>query len=275
MNQALAKVFSIFTETVNFLSNVSLRQNPFLILDILLVAVLLYWAFFFIRETRAVRIIYGILILMLFFTLGRFFQLQALNFIMKGILTMILVAIPIVFQPELRSILEKLGRSKFIKDYRHFSEDKINIFIENISRAVFELSNQNIGALIVIARDNNLKDYIETGELIQAKFSPALLKTIFMPKTPLHDGAVVIVGEEIVSASSILPLAEGKYDENLGTRHKAAIGMSSVTDALVIVVSEETGNVAIAQKGKLEKKLSENDFRKIINKALKPNKNDD
>lgn len=269
MNSVESKVLGAFTQTTDFWANLSFKQNPIFILDIILVSLLLYWAFLFIRETKAIRIIYGIVILLIFFGLGRLFQLSALNYLMKGLLTMILVAIPIVFQPELRSILERLGRTRLLGEYRLLSQDKVNIFIENLVRAVLDLSENNIGALIVIARDNNLKDYIETGEVIRAKFSPALLKTIFMPKTPLHDGAVIIVGDEIVSASSILPLSEGKYDESFGTRHKAAIGISSLTDALVIVVSEETKQIALVQGGKLEKSITGDNLRvKIIN-ALK------
>lgn len=269
MQDVGGKVLGAVTQTNYFWQTLSFRQNPFLILDIILVTVLLYWAFLFVRETKAVRIIYGILILLIFFGLGKLFQLQALNYLMKGLITMILVAIPIVFQPELRGILERLGRTRLLGEYKLLSEERISIFVENLVRTIEDLSKTNIGALIVLARDNNLKDYIETGELINAKFSGALLKTIFIPRTPLHDGAVIIVGDEIVSASSILPLAEGKYDASFGTRHKAALGMSAVTDSVIVVVSEETGQVALAQGGKLIKNLTIDLLRDKIVSALK------
>lgn len=274
MQEIGGKITEALSQTGFFWQTLSFKENPFFILDIILVTIIFYWGFLFIRETKAIRIIYGILILLIFWGLGKIFQLQALNYIIKALITMILVAIPIVFQPELRGILERLGRTRLLGEYRALTEERVNIFVENLVRAISDLSSSNIGALIVIARDNNLKDYIETGELVKAKFSGPLLKTIFFPKTPLHDGAVIIVGDEIVSASSILPLAEGKYDASFGTRHKAAIGMSSITDAIVVVVSEETGQIAIAESGKLEKNLSLDALRNKILNAIRQEKNE-
>lgn len=271
MENIYGKVLGLSDKADFFWQSISFRNNPFGIIDIIIVAVLFYWIYTFLKETRALKILYGLLILLLILFIARLFNLTALNLILKYFLAMLVVAIPIVFQPELRAALEKLGRAKFILPETYFLHQiEIEKTIDKIIKAVEILSNEKRGALIVIGRQTGLRDFIETGINLQAKLSTELLLNIFSNKTPLHDGATIIIGERILAANCMLPLTESRLGPAVGTRHRAAIGLSAQTDALVIVVSEENGQISLAVNGNLSRKLTPERVKEILIKLLKP-----
>ncbi len=225
-------------------------------IDIVVVAIVFYWFYTLIRETRAIQIIYGILILVLIWFAGRLLQLHTLNFILQNALGALIIAIPVVFQPELRNALVKLGRTKISNNFWDLRKNELEDIIAIIRDVCEILSNHKTGAIIVLARNDRLKELVDKAKPINADISTELLLNIFTPKTPLHDGAVIISGNKIKAAGAILPLSESKFDYHFGTRHRAAIGLSASSDAIVIVVSEETGKISLAEDGILEKDLS-------------------
>ena len=245
---------------VNFSANV--------FIDVAIVAFFFYWIYLFLRETRALRILYGFLILILAMLIANIFNLILLNFILRYLTTALVVAIPIVFQPELRQALEKIGRPHFWADIQ-LSRDDFSKLLDEIVLTADQFSKQKIGALIVLQRSTGLREYIENGIRIDAKVSAGILSSIFFPKSPLHDGAVIIVGQRVLSASSILPVADVESGRNLGTRHRAAIGISQVSDAVVIVVSEETGSISIAVAGSLERRINPDRLRQRLSRLLR------
>ena len=256
MNSIGGKVLGVTEQANYFLANYKLTFNYQMVLDILIVSVLLYWIYIFLKQTRAMRILYGLFFLFALMALGRLLNLVLLNWILQYAVTGLVVAIPIVFQPELRTALEKLGRSKFIGEFT-FSKKEYSKIINEITDAVYSLSRQKTGALIVIQQQTGLREYIERGVEIDAVVSSKIIQSIFFPKSPLHDGAAIIVGNKIVSASSILPVSDISTTSDLGTRHRAAIGITETSDAIALVVSEETGSVSIATDGSLERRISE------------------
>lgn len=266
----LGKVLGVQDELEGVLTSLSLKERPFAILDILLVAALFYWIYLLIRQTRALQILYGIGFLAVLWLLAQVLDLTAVKFILRFALTALVVAIPIVFQPELRAGLERLGRTRIVGDFYHLKRSEILDLAEKVSEACKVLAKRKIGALIVIARSTGLKEIVETGTVLEATLSTELLLNIFSPKTPLHDGAVIITGNKIVSARSLLPLSESKFDSNLGTRHRAAVGVSAQSDALAIVISEERGDIGLAEDGLLETGLSPENLKEKLIKLLTP-----
>lgn len=226
------------------------------VIDIVVVAVVFYWFYSLIRETRAVQIIYGILILVLIWIAGRLLQLHTLNFILQSALGALIIAIPVVFQPELRNALVKLGRTKISNNFWDLKKNELEEIIHTITEVCTILSKQKTGAIIVLARNDRLRELVEKAKPLNADISAELLINIFTPKTPLHDGAVIISGNKIKAAGAILPLSESRFDYHLGTRHRAAIGLSSNSDAVIIVISEETSKISLAEDGVLETDLS-------------------
>jgi diadenylate cyclase len=271
MNSILSGKFAEISNTViHFFSSISIKSNPFIIIDVIIVTILFYWVYLFLKETRAMRIIYGIIILAVIFLIGRWLNLSALNYILKYVITVLVVAIPIVFQPELRSGLEKLGRAEIVGDFSKLRRSKMVLIVQEISNAAELLSKNKIGALIVLSRQTGLREYIDTGVKMNADITTETIITVFTPKTPLHDGAMIISADKIVAAGCTLPLAEIQYDYNLGTRHRAAIGLSIQTDALVIVVSEERGMVSLASNGVLSKDITKEKLEELLIKLLRP-----
>lgn len=216
-----------------------------------------YKLFALIRGTRATQLIKGILFIFIGSKLSEFFKLYTISWILNNAVTVGFIAILIVFQPELRRILEHIGNNKLLKPV-NFEESRSNAnVIEEIVKATYSLAGKKIGALMVLERKTGLRDIIETGISLNSDISYELLMNIFIPNTPLHDGAVVISNDHIIAASCFLPLTDNKQiSMELGTRHRAGIGISEKSDAIVIVVSEETGYVSVCEKSKINRNVS-------------------
>ena len=249
----------------------SLQENPFelitLILDIAIVIFLVYMFFKAVKGSRAWQLIKGIALFIIVTWISGLLNLKILNWILTGIMNLGVVAIIVIFQPELRRGLEQLGTNKFTKffgiDKDISTKTKEDIY--KIVIAATELSKAKTGALIVIERDIKIQDVIAGGIPMNADVSPQLLVNIFEPKTPLHDGAVVISGNKIAAAACVLPLADDKdIAKELGTRHRAAIGISKESDSIVVVVSEETGKISVAKDGTLIADVREDVLKKIL-----------
>jgi diadenylate cyclase len=232
------------------------------VLDIVLTSVLLYYLLLLIRGTRAVQILMGIIVLLAILGVANVLHLYLLVTILQLVVVGAAVTIPIVFQPELRRALEQIGRGGV---FRIDSDDPLSRVLTRpedralgtIARAAFLLSRSKIGALVAIEQQSGLKEFHETGTQLDAELSVELLLTIFTPRSPLHDGAVIVHDNRVVAAGCFLPLAEHSFTARVGTRHRAAIGLSEQTDAVVVVVSEESGGVSIARDGKLTRPVEE------------------
>lgn len=249
----------------------SLQQNPFelvtLILDLTIVIFLLYCFFKIVKGSRAWQLIKGIALLIFATWFSGLLNLKIVNWILTGIMNLGVIAIIVIFQPELRRALEQLGTNK-ITQFFGIDKDLATKTKEDIYKIVIattELSKAKTGALIVIERDIKIQDIIATGIPMNAEVSPQLLVNIFEPKTPLHDGAVVISGNKIAAAACVLPLSDDKdIAKELGTRHRAAIGISKESDSIVVVVSEETGKISVAKDGTLIADVREDVLKKIL-----------
>ena len=237
------------------------------IVDILIVAFLLYAFIKAVRGSRAWQLIKGIVILLVITWVSGLLNLNILNTILTGIMNWGVIAIIVIFQPELRRGLEQLGTNKFTKFFG-IDNDIITKTKEDIYKVVIaatELSKTKTGALIVFERDIKIQDIINTGIPMESEVSPQLLVNIFVPKTPLHDGAVIISNSKIAASACVLPLADDKdIAKELGTRHRAAIGISKESDAIVVVVSEETGKISVAKDGTLIADVREDVLKKIL-----------
>ena len=254
---------------INYFRN--LGSNPLNLVSVILdIAIVLFLAYCFVRVvkgSRAWQLIKGIIFLVIATWLSGVFKLTILNTILTGIMNWGVIALIVIFQPELRRALEQLGTNKFAKffgiDKDIAAKTKEDIY--KIVIATEELSKSKTGALIVIERDINIQDIIATGIPMDAEVSPQLLVNIFVPKTPLHDGAVVISNNKIAAAACVLPLAnDNDIAKELGTRHRAAIGISKESDSIVVVVSEETGKVSVAKDGTLIADVREDVLKKIL-----------
>ncbi len=238
--------------------------------DILLVAILFYGLFRLFQGTQAVTLLRGILVISLLFIVAAS-RFTAFGWLLRNSLPVILVAIPVVFQPELRRALERLGRSAPAFMGRAGREAVAQQVIHQVVLAVEALSRERTGALIVLEGDTGLEEYIESGERLDAVVSARLLQTIFFPGTPLHDGAVILRGDRIAAAACVLPLTQRDLaDSTLGTRHRAAVGITEQNDALVVVVSEETGIISLARGGRIARRLDGQRLRTILQAFYKP-----
>lgn len=236
------------------------------ILDILIVTFIVYKIFGFIRETRAQQLVKGLFILVLSFFLSEWLNLYALNWLLKGAMTLGVIALVVVFQPELRRALEYVGRSKIMKaPFGQLDKEKAKKVTDEFVRAVGSFSSTRTGALIILEREIALNDIAETGTEINADISAQLLGNIFYEGAPLHDGAVIIRGDEIFAAGCVLPLTGNKnLNKSLGTRHRAGIGITENSDAIAIIVSEETGIISMAIDGKLTRFLDTKTVEKTL-----------
>ncbi len=240
------------------------------IVDIIIVAYVFYKFLMLVRETRAEQLIKGIIVLLIASKVSEWLKLYMIHYILKNTLTLGVVALLIVFQPELRRALEYIGRSKvFSKNIGESIDKEAESVIDELSTAIADMSRNKIGALVVIERETGLNEIIQTGLNIDSKIISELILNIFTPKTPLHDGAIVIRKDRIVSAGCLLPLTSNfSLNKELGTRHRAALGMMENSDAIVVVVSEETGIISIAIDGKLQRYLDIDTMKKILKNAL-------
>ena len=236
------------------------------ILDIGIVAFLLYKLLEFIKETRAQQLFRGILLIVGAFILSELLDLSLLNWLLTGLVTVGIIAIVILFQPEIRRALEQLGRrGVFRGQFRDLNKDELYATVHKLVDAVDDFSSTKTGALIAIERETMLNDIIETGVVIDGEISVRLLGNLFYEGSPLHDGAVIIRGIRIFAASCVLPLtSRASIGKNLGTRHRAGVGLSEVSDAFIIIVSEETGAISVCQNGTLRRFLDLKTLEKML-----------
>lgn len=271
----------------NIVSSVGITD----VLDIAIITFLVYKLLGFIRETRAEQLAKGLLLLVVATVLSKWMHLYTLHWLLSGLISAGLVAIVVIFQPELRRALEYLGRSRITNIFGEVDKEEAKRIVGQFVEAVDSMSASRTGALIVIEREISLNDIVETGTVIDSQITAQMIGTIFYEGTPLHDGAVIVRGDKLYAAGCVLPLTQNKeLNKELGTRHRAGIGVTENSDALVIIVSEETGIISIAQNGKLtrfldgktiEKKLlnlyfegeTEQKLSDRISKALKGGKN--
>lgn len=245
------------------------------IFDILILTVIFYFVYLFISDRRAGKLAFGLLLIFGFFILSSIFNLTSVKMIFQNFFQAGILALLILFQPELRAALEKVGSTP-IQKILNISGDVKNTAlatkaVNEITEAVCDLSMEKTGALIVLERTTKLGDYIKTGTIINAEITSNLIKNLFYNKAPLHDGAVIVRDYHIYSAGSFLPLSTNKdIISDLGTRHRAAIGISELSDALVIVVSEETGNISIASEGTLKRNFNYRTLKNALTKAIVP-----
>jgi diadenylate cyclase len=239
------------------------------IVDILVVWYVIYKLINVIRGTKAVQLLKGIFVILLIRVLSGFFGLQTLSWMMEQVITYGFLAIIIIFQPELRRALEQLGRGKFFTRSSGQDDDDQEKAVEAIVKATDYMAKRRIGALISIERETGMSDYIETGISLNAKITSELLINIFIPNTPLHDGAVILQRNNVAAAACYLPLSESPFiSKELGTRHRAALGISEVTDSITVIVSEETGNISLTKNGELHRNLTLDGFKELLSAEL-------
>jgi len=236
-------------------------------LDVLLVSFIIYEVLKLMKGTRSAQIICGLFLIFGVAFIAYWFQLEGLTWLYSNLATFGLIVLVIVFQPELRGILAQLGQSRLLRRFVTLEGKKS---IEEVSRAALRLAELRYGGLMVIERRTGLRNFAESGKEMNSELSWEVLVTLFTPYTPLHDGAVIISGEYIVAAAASLPLTTNlRYRKLYGMRHKAAIGVSEVSDAVVVVVSEETGKVSIAHNGVLDSDIPKSEFREKLARYLK------
>jgi len=249
--------------------------DPRSIVDILTVTIIFYWLLWVAQGTRALHLIRGILTLLaLLLVLGNILNLSTLQWLLRAVSPALIVAVPVIFQPELRRAFEQLGHtSSWLRNpLKAQDEPMVDHAIDEIVRAAAQLSRLRYGALMVIERETGLQDYVSRGVMLNADISRQLLINIFFPNSPLHDAAVIIQGDRILAASVVLPLTDNiSASSQLGTRHRAAIGVTEESDALAVVVSEETGQMSVAHSGRLIRNLDQDRLRRVLRTLMKIN----
>ncbi len=262
----MEKLLRFFTSYINVF-----KIND--LIDIIIITFVIYWLIKVVKETRAVQLLRGIIVIVAALQLSAWFNLNVVNFVLSKTIEVGLLALVIIFQPELRHALEKVGTTS-VGDFFPFAgneqsrEDTENAITE-IADACQAMSATKTGALIVLERKSRLNDVVATGTKLDCVITKEVLGNIFYPKTPLHDGAVVISGNRIKAAGCLLPLTQNTaLPSELGTRHRAALGMSEYSDAIVIVVSEETGKISIARKGMLTRNYDRDSLKRALSKLL-------
>lgn len=248
------------------------RLNIIDIIDILLLTLLLFYVYRFIKNRRAGKLALGLLLLMAVLIMSNLLNMRAVGFILQNFYQVGIIAIMIVFQPELRAALEKVGNTSIITGIKNITSgerkqyiSQVTSSVESICNAVADMSAQKVGALIVVERTTKLGDYVDTGIAINADISADLLKNIFFKNAPLHDGAVIIRNFKVLAAGCFLRISEQDgLDSDLGTRHRAALGVSEVSDAVVIVVSEETGKISLVCDAKMKRGLDKDKLKREL-----------
>ena len=272
------RIGSIFGYIMSFLGLTGPLDIIRMLIEISVVSYVVFKVIQLVRETRAIQLVKGLLFILVFSKLSQMMGLKTIAFLLQGALQIFGFGLIVLFQPELRRALEKLGSSGF-KDFmiRKDSEERLRIIatIESIVQACAAFSKDYIGALIIIERETKIGDIINTGTQINALVSSDLLGNIFTPKTPLHDGAVIISNNTIKAAACYLPLTQNAgLSRELGTRHRAALGITEVSDAIAVVVSEESGKISYAHNGGLTRSLTPDMLRKALSKFLLESEND-
>ncbi len=254
----------------NFLVYLTPWEIVSMVIDIAVVSFVIYKGIMLVKGTRAVQLIKGLLVLVIAFFVSDLLKLTTVNWFLQQIQLLIVVALPIVFQPELRRILEQLGRGKlFSRSVTFLGVEDRSRLINELIRAIQALSKSRYGALVVIENETGLSDYVETGIKMDSLISAELLVNTFVPNTPLHDGAVIIRDDRIIAAGCFLPLTDSPYlSKQLGTRHRAALGITENSDSVVVVVSEETGTVSVAHEGELTRYLDEKNLKEMLEDLL-------
>ena len=252
-------------------SNLFSWQNLVSLLDVLVVWYVIYMLMMLLRGTKAVQLFRGIVVIIFIKLASWYIGLETVSWIMDQVINWGIIAIIVIFQPEIRRGLEHLGRGSLFANYNRKENEAEIKLVDALDQAIQYMSKRRIGALITVQMNTGLDDYIETGIPLDADVSGALLINIFIPNTPLHVGAVIINDHRIAVAAAYLPLSESNLiPKELGTRHRAAVGISEVTDALTIVVSEETGGVTITKNNELIRDLTQQDYRKLLYNELVP-----
>lgn len=259
-------------QLINQFMEIELVNTIFNFIDVLLVWYVIYKVLTLIRGTKAIQLLNGLFVIVLAKMATYILGLDTLDWLLQEVINWGFLAIIIIFQPEIRRALEQLGRGRLFQRTMSQQDDEQNRLIEAMKKSVSYMAKRRIGALISIERETGLNEYIETGIKMNAHITSELLINIFIPNTPLHDGAVILQKNQISAAACYLPLSESTFiSKELGTRHRAAIGLSEVTDAITVVVSEETGAVSITADGKLHRQLSMEQFEELLRKLwLKP-----
>ena len=262
----LSRVFNVIVDTLNLTSPV---RYVITAIDIILVIAIIIYLARIIKKTRAGQIVKGLVLLAIIYIIAKLSHMVILSFVLDNFMSYGIILLIVVFQPELRNVFEKLGRSKIVDVFDVDNNIMVKHAISETTKAVEIMSMKQIGALIVFERSTKVSEVMKEGIPINGKVTSELLQNIFMPRTPLHDGAVVISGSEMLAAKCILPLAsEVSVPRNLGTRHRAAVGITEISDALVVVVSEETGTISLAEGGKLIRDLTADSLRDLLTKKL-------
>lgn len=244
-----------------------LRIGFYDVVDILIVALLGYYFLRFLRGTRAIRMLYALALLVVISFIARWLDFKALGWIVNSLTTVWIVAFVILFQPEIRNLLSRFGRYRPLRFLLKPSSD--SSVVEEIVDAAAQLKERKMGALIIIEREMGLREFADTGTRIDARVAASLLATIFTPPAPLHDGAVIVTGGMISSAGCTLPLSDVRHaDGSLGMRHRAGLGIATVTDAIAVIVSETAGRISFASRGRLIANLTPSQLRYNIQQAL-------
>lgn len=255
---------------MDYFAGLTLKNSIKDIIDVLIVSFIVYKMIVLVRGTRAVQLLQGIFLLVITWALSTWLNLYTLKWLMNQMFTFGVVTVLIIFQPELRRALEQLGRGKLFSRSSP-EEQEISHQINEVIRSVNYLAQRKIGALIVFERNTGLIEYIESGIKMNSRLSSELLSNVFVPNTPLHDGAVIIRNSQIMAAGCYLPLSENPFiSKELGTRHRAAIGISEASDAISVTVSEETGQVSLAINGQLVRGINEESLISKLFEELRP-----
>jgi TIGR00159 family protein len=255
---------------LDYFAGLTLKNSIKDIVDVLIVSYIIYKVLMMVRGTRAVQLLQGIFLLVLVWALSNLLNLYTLKWLMNQMFTFGVVTVLIIFQPELRRALEQIGRNKLFQRSSPEEQD-VSHRVNEVVKSVNYLARRKIGALIVFERNTGLNDYIESGIKMESKLSSELLSNVFVPNTPLHDGAVIIRGGLIMAAGCYLPLSENPFiSKELGTRHRAAIGITEVCDAISVTVSEETGQISLAMNGQIVRDIKEESLISKLFDELRP-----
>jgi diadenylate cyclase len=262
----------ILRDIIVFLQSGNIWRHVLDLIDISLVAFFLYRMFLLIRGTQAVQLMYGVLLLALIGLLANVLGLRLLSWIFRNAAPAILIGIIVLFQPEIRRALDQFGRIGFIgRPLAHYNLQIFNRMIDEVIRATTKLTQRFTGALIVFEKETGLENYANSGIRINGELTAEFLEAIFFPNSPLHDGAVIVRGNQILAAGCVLPLAEeGTVRERMGTRHRAGLGLSMQTDAVILILSEELGQISVAHEGKLLRNLDPDRLRQVLTSLLQP-----